>query len=165
MKTLESHQASRVSTRFPDEVLLVSEDPRFIVDMQTVMAERGLNVIGCLGPAHTHCDLIDDHADCPLADNAFMAIVDSPPTGVFNFHWKSEPAGTYAEKLASRHPDCFVVLCGAPVGLSGTSGEVAHVSDRPGAIQLLEWVAMSYGIATPAKPTAKFATKGANGES
>jgi hypothetical protein len=142
-----------IETTFPDEILLVSEDPQFVFEMQTSMDKQGLKVIGCLGPAHTHCNLIDDDSDCPLTTNAFLAIVDSPPSGVFNYHWKSEPAGIYAEKLARRHPECFVILCGAPTALAGASGEVAHVPDRAAALELLQWVAISYG----------FSPSGANG--
>jgi hypothetical protein len=159
MRTSPRKASFRVRMAFSHKVLLVSEDPGFIVELETMMRGRGFEVLGCLGPAHTHCDLVDDHTDCPLAADAFVAIIDSPPSGAFEYQWKAEPAGLYAEKLAARHPDCFVVLCGAPLSLSGPTGEVAHVPDRVAAIQLMEWLAASYGIATSDE-----ASKQVNGE-
>lgn len=50
------------------------------------------------------------------------------------------PAGTYAEKLASAHPDAFIVLCGAPIGTAGPTGDVAHVADREAAVTLVHWL-------------------------
>lgn len=122
-------------------VLLVSERPEFIVGAQQTLRPLGVRVVGCLGPCHGPCYL-DEYDSCPLAQHADVAIVDTPDSGSFSYHWKELPAGTYAEELARLHPSCFVVLCnGSQVGTAGASGEVAHVHDDVAALELVRSMA------------------------
>lgn len=119
-----------------DHVLVVSEDPRFIVRMQDLLRVKGVEIRGCLGPANTPCSL-QSKAVCPLAEGAGLVIVDSPRSGSFVYEWSSMPAGRYAERLSRAHPGAPVILCGAPEGASGPSSEVTHVENRAAAEELL----------------------------
>lgn len=123
-------------------LLLVSERPEFIVDAQRTLKPLGVRVVGCLGPCHGPCYL-DEYDSCPLAEHAQVAIVDTPESGSFTYHWKELQAGTYAEELARLHPSCFVVLRdGSRVGTAGPSGEVAHVRNDIAALQFVRSMAM-----------------------
>lgn len=117
-------------------LLVVSEEPAIIHAAAETLKSSGVRVIGCLGPAHSHCNL-EDHDSCPLADHATIALVDSPTTGSFTCHWKRVQSGTYAERLQSMHPGCAVILCGAPQGPAGPSGDVAHATSVGSALALL----------------------------
>ena len=117
-------------------VLVVSEEPALIHAASETLRSSGVQVIGCLGPAHARCKL-EDHQSCPLADHATIALIDSPTTGAFTRHWKIVQSGTYAERLQRMHPDCTVILCGAPEGAAGPSGEVAHATSARSALALL----------------------------
>jgi hypothetical protein len=119
-------------------VLVVSEDPGFIIEVQERFQPLGVKVVGCLGPAASPCQL-EYRRNCSLADHSSMVIVDAPRSGVFGRRWNVLPAGAYAERLAAAHPDTFVVLCGAPDGTSGPSGDVTHVSSRAAAKELIAW--------------------------
>lgn len=119
-------------------VLLVSEDPGFIVDTQARFRPDGIRVIGCLGPGQDPCQL-DSKGMCSLTSHSSVVVIDSPASGVFGRRWKTVPVGTYAEHLAAVHQDAFIILCGAPIGASGPTGEVAHVGDRTAATELIGW--------------------------
>jgi hypothetical protein len=123
-----------------DSILIVSEDPEFVVRAQESLQSDGLRVVGCLGPAHTEC-VLDVAAICPLAFIYSIALIDSPPSGVFGHHWKQIPVGAYAERLQRAHPEMFVVLTGAPESFSGAQGEVAHTQDRALGLQLVRQLA------------------------
>lgn len=117
-------------------VLVVSEDPTIIVEAQRMLGSHGAHVVGCLGPAQTPC-VLDDREVCPLAAHTSVAIVDAPATGSFKLHWKDVTVGEYATRLARAHPACFVILCGAPLGASGYTGEVAHATNARSALAIL----------------------------
>ena len=121
--------------RMVDHVLVVSEDPGFIVRIQDLRSD-GVEVRGCLGPANNPCSLKLEGV-CPLADGADVVVVDSPRSGSFLYEWASMPAGDYAERLARAYPEVPVILCGAPEGSSGAVGEVTHVANRAAAVDLL----------------------------
>lgn len=91
-------------------------------------------MVACLGPVHSRCSL-EDHDSCPLSERAAVALVDSPPTGTFAYQRKEIPSGTYAENLQRAHPNCSVILCGAPEGAA--SGEVAQAASAASALKLL----------------------------
>ncbi len=117
-------------------VLVVSEDPVFIHTASETFRSSGVRVVGCLGPAHSRC-ILEEHDSCPLADRATIALVDSPATGAFTRYWKVVQSGSYAERLQRSHPDCTVILCGAPEGAAGPTGEVAHATSARSALALL----------------------------
>ena len=119
-------------------VLVVSEDPAFITGLQEKFEPLGIPVFGCLGPSQAPC-LMDTNGYCSLAEHATVVLVDTPPSGVFG-RWTVIPAGLYAERLARTHPKTFVVISEALLGVSGASGEIAHVKDRDAARKLLEWL-------------------------
>lgn len=118
-------------------LLVVSEDPEFVERVRDRCRPSGARVVACLGPSQSPC-LMDVKESCGLAANAEVVLVDSPPTGVFGGCWGTIPAGSYAEKLAARHPSTFVILV-APVGLAGPTGEVTSVSSRERALDLVGW--------------------------
>lgn len=123
----------------PSTVLVVSEDPVLIHRASETLGPSGVRVTGCLGPAHSRCKL-EDRSSCPLAEHAEVALVDSPSSGVFTCHWKVIQAGDYAERLQRAHPDCTVVLCGAPEGSTGPTGEVLTASGVGSVLTLLQMV-------------------------
>ncbi len=104
-------------------VLIVSEDASLIHRAAQELKNEGIVVKGCLGPAHSRC-FLELHRTCPLATNVAVTIVDSPPGGAFKLHCKDIASGNYTEKLQAAHPTCKVILCGAPEGHSGPTGEV-----------------------------------------
>ena len=119
-----------------DHVLVVSEDPGFVVRVQELLRPDHVEVRGCLGPANNPCALKLEGV-CPLAEGADVVIVDSPRSGSFLYEWASMPAGDYAERLARAYPEVPIILCGAPEGRSGAVGEVTHVRDRAAAVDFL----------------------------
>lgn len=137
--------------KLENKVLVVSEDPYFIDEANAVLRCVGARTIGCLGPAHTDCDLYVE-GFCPLAGSADFVIVDSPTSGRFTYHSVEIPSGEYAEALQRRYPGAFVVLCGAPVGASGPTGETAVAADRNRALfvltRILRNVDSKRGLAT-----------------
>lgn len=135
MKVREGFPSGRTSTTVA--LLVVSEDPEFVERVRERCRPSGSQVIACLGPSQSPC-LMDVKKTCGLAATADVVLVDSPPTGVFGGRWGTLPAGNYAEKLAARHPDAFVILV-APVGLAGPTGEVTSVSSRERALDLVGW--------------------------
>lgn len=124
-------------------VLLVSEDPAFIHRTGQELQPRGAKVVGCLGPAHTHCVLEDGHS-CPLAAHATIAVVDSPPSGSFTRHMKGVRSSVYAQTLQRTHPDCTVILSGAPEGEAGPTGEIISVTNTASALVLLDALVASW---------------------
>jgi hypothetical protein len=129
---------SREGLDTSQSVLVVSEDPGFVHHLQGRF-QVGTVVRGCLGPADNFCEL-DRYGSCMLVEHSTIVLVDSPQSGVFGRRWSAVPAGTYAERIASVHPESFVILCGAPVGTAGPSGEVAHVATRAAAEKLIGWI-------------------------
>lgn len=126
--------------RTPDRppcVLVVSEDPSFIVEIQNECRAAGARTVGCLGPAHSPCYL-DVTETCPLATESLLAIVDAPDSGSFRYHTRETTAGAYAEAIALRHPRTLVVLCGAGEG-DGPTGEVTCIDERADVLDLLRW--------------------------
>ena len=121
-----------------DPVLVVSEDPSFIFEMQRLFNPLGVRVLGCLGPAQAPCPMDSDDG-CPMAEHCSIVLVDSPRSGVCARHCKEVPVGVYASALARRHPFPFVVVAGAPIGCSGPTGEVTQVADRNEAVDLIRW--------------------------
>ena len=119
-------------------VLVVSEDVELIASFQQTFRPKGVRVLACLGPSQP-C-LLDSKGHCSLAGHSSVVLVDSPPSGVFGQRWNAVPAGAYAGRLAGAHPGSFVVLCGAPLGAAGPTGEVAHVVDRAAAVTLINWL-------------------------
>lgn len=119
-------------------ILVVTEDPRFMERVRYRYREDGFKVVACLGPSQSSC-LMDTNGTCGLVEHSSVVLVDSPRSGVFGGRWGTIPAGTYAEKLASRHPDAFVVLSAA-LGTAGPTGEVATVRDRGAALCLIDWL-------------------------
>lgn len=117
-------------------ILLVTEDPYFIQEANAVLSWSGAKVTSCLGPAHTECEL-DRRGRCPLAARADMTLVDSPAGGRFRYHTADVGAGEYAERLQRAHPRDHVVLCGAPEGCAGPTGEVATVTTHREALYVL----------------------------
>lgn len=125
----------------PVSVLVVSEDPEFIVRLQDRFRDRALRIYACLGPAQTPCRL-KDQGRCPLVESVDMVVVDSPRSGAFVERGRVISAGGYATRLARAYPDLFVVLCDAPLALfHKVPPEVARVSDRDAAVDLLTWLA------------------------
>ena len=121
-------------------VLLVSEDPEFITEIQEEMLFHEVQVVACLGPAHSTCPLYEQGV-CPLAEDTPVIVVDSPRSGAFVRRWEAIPAGDYAHRLAAANPDAFIVLAGAPLARAGGTGDVSHVQDRRGIVELLRWLA------------------------
>lgn len=119
-------------------LLVVSEDAELISHFQGAFKPAGIRVLGCMGPSQP-C-LLDQKGHCSLAEHSSVVVVDSPPSGVFGQRWNAVPAGTYAERLADLHPGALVVLCGAPLGTAGPTGDVAHVADREAAMSLVHWL-------------------------
>ena len=117
-------------------VLLVSEDPETIFAVQRALKPAGVRVVGCTGPVQAPCYL-DEYHTCPFAEHADVAVVDVPDGGEFTRFWQTAQAGPYAERLARRHPHCFVVVTDGEAGRSGPMGEVAHVRDLQSAVQLI----------------------------
>lgn len=122
------------------DVLIVSEDPALIHHASQELRDVGMRVVGCLGPAHSRCKL-EDGETCSLARKAHVALVDSPSSGAFICHWKIVPSGDYAKRLQRAHPECKVILCGAPEGSAGASGEVIHAAHTSSALLLLRELA------------------------
>jgi len=127
---------STPAKRSVSDLLVVSEEPGFIVRMQELLRHDGVEVRGCLGPANNPCSLKLEGI-CPLAQGADLVLVDSPRSGSFIYEWASMPAGDYAERLSHAHPGRPVILCGAPVGSSGAVGEVTHIENRAAALDFL----------------------------
>jgi hypothetical protein len=127
---------STPTKRLINDILVVSEDPAFIVRVQEMLRDNGVEVRGCLGPANNPCALKLEGV-CPLAQGADVVIVDSPRSGSFLYEWASMPAGDYAERLARTYPSVPVILCGAPEGSSGGVGEVTNVENRAAAVDFL----------------------------
>jgi hypothetical protein len=117
-------------------ILVVSEDPFFIEEANAVLSCAGARVVGCLGPAHTDCDLCVK-GSCAFASSVAVVLVDSPRSGTFRYHTVGIPAGEYAEALQRHHPETHVMLCGAPVGSAGPTGEIARATDRHQALYVL----------------------------
>lgn len=117
-------------------LLVVSEDPDFIVSMQDLLQRDGVQVRGCLGPANVPCSL-KLQGTCRLAGEADVVLVDAPRSGSFLYEWASMPAGDYAERLSRAYPGLPVILCGAPEGRCGPTGELTHVGTRAGALEVL----------------------------
>jgi hypothetical protein len=128
---------TKEGSRHSIDIVMVSESPEHIVAAQEAIRPLGLRLVGCLGPAQSPCYLSTQER-CPLVDHATAVLVDSPATGRFVRHWHDIPAGTYAEGLASLHPDTQVILCGVPEGSGGTTGDVT-VCDR-GALPMVEFL-------------------------
>jgi len=122
------------------DVLVVSEDPKLIHHAFDALRPYGMNVIGCLGPALGPCKL-EANAMCPLAAHSSVVVIDSPASGAFSCHEKVIPAAEYAAEIAGRHPGCFPILCGAPVGASGATGETAQATSAISAIEMLRQIA------------------------
>lgn len=118
-------------------VLVVSEEPEFITEVFQELALLGIVVVGCCGPVHAVCTLYRK-GSCALAFGVDIALVDSPSSGQFSYHGERIASGSYAEYLQREHPEAVVILCGAPVGLSGPTGEVAVAETRTDALRLLE---------------------------
>ena len=133
-------------------VLVVSEDPEFLVSAREVLAAAGVRMTGCLGPAQSSC-LLDTDGRCSLADRARVAIVDAPPSGSFERHTRSIQAGTYAERLAETKRDGVVVLVGVAEGSAGGCGDVVHARTRQEALDLigLTWSSSTDGVPTDGK--------------
>lgn len=115
-------------------VLVVSEDPYFIASIRKRFAGVGA-VVACVGPGDGRCNL-DLKDSCRLVEHADVAIVDSPPSGVFSWAWHKVPATDYAERIAAHYLDTFVILCGVADPLPGGSGEVAIAPDRESGVEL-----------------------------
>jgi hypothetical protein len=130
---IEGATMTKRSTR---RVLIVSEDADWMHRATRELKEEGIETSGCLGPAHSHC-FLEDHRPCPLAAHVEVAIVDSPPEGSFTCHLKDVGAGDYAESLQRAHPDCRVILCGAPEGAAGATGEILLAPTKRSAIDLV----------------------------
>jgi hypothetical protein len=130
-------------------VLVVSESPPLIHHAFKVLTPLGVNVIGCLGPAHGPCKL-ESEPTCPLASHSAVAIIDSPASGSFACHEKRVSAATYAAELAHRHPDCLPILCGAPEG-SGATGDSMQASSALSMIEILRQITCRDPIASPGK--------------
>lgn len=128
----------RTTPPAPQRILVVTEDPFFIEEVRDRFRPTGSKVMACLGPSQSPC-LMEVSGTCTLAEHSSIVVVDSPRSGVFAGRWGMIPAGTYAEKLSQRHPDSFVILAGAPVGLAGATGEVASVRHRAAALDLISW--------------------------
>ena len=120
--------------------LVVSEDPALIHHAFDALRPYGMNVTGCLGPALGPCKL-ESSDRCPLAAHSSVMVIDSPASGAFSCHEKVIPAAEYAAEIAGRHPDCFPILCGAPVGASGATGETAQAASAISAIEMLRQIA------------------------
>ena len=117
-------------------VLIVSEDPFFIEEARRSLRPDGHRVVGCLGPSHSSCPLLE-RGTCPLAEHADFVLVDSPESGEFRYHAFDITAGKYAETLQDHHAATRVLLSGAPVGHSGPTGEVICTEDRTQALSLI----------------------------
>lgn len=122
------------STR--SRILVVSEDPFFVEEARAVLEWTGASVVSCLGPAHARCDLYFK-GSCPLARRARIALVDAPTSGRFRYHGNDIQAGRYAEDLQRAHSRTHVFLCGAPLGASGPTGEVAVTPTRSDTLDVL----------------------------
>ncbi|HEU4480595.1 MAG TPA: hypothetical protein VFS18_01810 [Actinomycetota bacterium] len=105
------------------DILMVSESPERVVAAQRAMKAVGIRVVACLGPAQSPCFFDEGHR-CPFVDHAPVVIVDAPRSGSFRHEWKDIPAGVYAERVAAMHPGGLVLLCGAPEGAGGPTGDV-----------------------------------------
>lgn len=116
-------------------VLVVSENPEFI-HLAYVRLAGHRRVIGCAGPAQSRCNLETRHF-CPLAKHASIALIESPSSGFFSCHWKVESAGSYAEALQRAHPECTVVLGGAPESSAGPTGEVTTAASALSALNVI----------------------------
>lgn len=128
---------------FPQRtVLVVSEDAALIHSAGEALRSKDVRVIGCLGPAHSRCEL-EDRGSCPLAAKASLVLIEPPPRGIFRHHWKVVPAGTYAEALQKAHPSSTVILCGTAEGEAGPSGDVTHSSSARSLLALVR--ATPYG--------------------
>ena len=130
-------------------VLVVSEDPEFLVAAREVLAKAGVRMSGCLGPAQSSC-LLDTEGRCSLADRARVAIVDAPSSGSFERHTRSIQAGTYAERLADARPGALVVLAGVAEGSAGGCGDVVHARSRQEALDL---IGLTWSSSTDEVPT------------
>jgi hypothetical protein len=140
------------SQRATTDIIVVSEDPYFIEEANAVLSRVGARVIGCLGPAHTDCDLYDKRL-CALAGHAAIAIVDSPRSGTFRYHTVEYASGEYAEALQRRHPEAHVILWGAPVGGAGPTGEIATTETRRQALSVLTRLLRVGGESASARST------------
>jgi len=118
------------------DILVVSEDPHFTVAVHDLIGGGENRVVGCLGPANSHCPLEERQA-CALTAHSSIVIVDAPPSGSFGRPGHEIPAGTYAERLLAKHPGRLVLLCGATPA-AGASGEVTHVTDRLSALATVQ---------------------------
>jgi hypothetical protein len=134
-------------------ILVVSEDPFFLDAVHGDLTALGGRVTGCMGPAQSVCELLE-HGYCPLADHADVVIVDTPATGAFARGRVSIPAGTYAQRLAERHPCSLVLLSGAREGAVGATGEAVPVADRDAALSAARYAVMAGTIDLVEAPTA-----------
>jgi hypothetical protein len=121
-------------------VLVVSEDPALIHHAFNTLRPLGMTVTGCLGPALGPCKL-EDSDGCGLAAHSDVVLIDSPPSGVFTDHLKRVPAADYAAELADRHPETLPILCGAPEGTSGATGDSTQAPSTIAAIEMLRQLA------------------------
>jgi hypothetical protein len=122
--------------RKENRVLVVSEDPFFIEEARAVLSCCGARVIGCLGPAHSDCDLYVK-GSCALAASAAVAVVDAPRSGAFRYHHVDIGAAEYGEALQHRHPETHIILCGGREGSVGPTGEIAVTKERHEALYVL----------------------------
>lgn len=125
-----------------DRILVVSEDAFFIEEVKEKIGAEGGNVIACLGPATSPCVLEREDA-CPLAEGCGFVLVDAPEDGVFRYHSRDLPAGTYAERVQRAHPSSYVILIAPPDARVGTTGEVAPVGRRSDALNIVTWILRS----------------------
>ena len=128
-----------------DRILVVSEDAFFIEEVRGNLEAEGAVVIACLGPAASPCVLERDDA-CPLAEGCGFVLVDAPPSGVFRYHDRDLPAGTYAERVQRAHPSTYVILIAPVHARVGTTGEVAPVSRRADAVNIVTWILRSDAV-------------------
>jgi hypothetical protein len=122
------------------DVLVVSERPELLHHAFETLRPLGISVVGCLGPALGPCKL-ETSDECPLAAHSNVVIVDSPACGAFTDHLRAIPAADYAADIATKHPDTFPILCGAPEAVGGATGDTAHATNALAVIEMLRQVA------------------------
>ena len=140
-----SHVKKSLSHAPFDRILVVSEDAFFIEDARDKVGAEGGQVIACLGPAASPCEL-DREPMCPLAAGCGFVLVDAPPSGAFRYHDRDLQAGTYAERLQRAHPDSYVILIAPNLAEVGRTGEVAPVTRRTDALNIITWILRSDAV-------------------